>query len=222
MKKEVISGNIKVLTGLHIGGKKDDIRIGGVDNPVIKLKNGLPYIPGSSLKGKLRCLLEKHLGKIDEDGKVHECEDKNCPICRLFGSSKQGIGLLIFRDAYINENDDEVKQKFYTDGKLDKDKIFEYKMENRINRNSGKAGDPREMERVVPGLKFYVEIIFNDDVEDKEKRKKFLENLKTAFELLQDDYLGGSGTRGYGKVDVSELIESIDKLINEGGSDENS
>ena len=56
--KYIIQGKIKVLTGLHIGGPTTGLNIGGVDNIVIKDAKGKPYIPGSSLKGKMRSLLE--------------------------------------------------------------------------------------------------------------------------------------------------------------------
>ena len=56
---QVIEGDLELVTGLHIGAGNDEIRIGGIDNPVLKHPySGQPYIPGSSLKGKVRSLLE--------------------------------------------------------------------------------------------------------------------------------------------------------------------
>jgi CRISPR-associated protein Csm3 len=55
----IITGKIQCLTGLHIGGTEEGYEIGGMDNPVIKDKiTGYPYIPGSSLKGKMRSMME--------------------------------------------------------------------------------------------------------------------------------------------------------------------
>ena len=61
-----ITGTIETVTGLHIGAGKDSIEIGGMDNPVIKHPHtGEHYIPGSSLKGKVRSLRseERRVGK---------------------------------------------------------------------------------------------------------------------------------------------------------------
>ncbi|WP_297499767.1 type III-A CRISPR-associated RAMP protein Csm3, partial [Thermococcus sp.] len=70
--KVVIRGRIKALTGLHIGSQRDVSEIGGIDNPVIKDPHtGLPYIPGSSLKGKLRSLFE-----VFTNSKLDEWKDK--------------------------------------------------------------------------------------------------------------------------------------------------
>jgi len=251
--KIVIKGNLKVETGLHIGGTKETFQIGGLDNPVIKIKKMKkkeePYIPGSSLKGKIRSLLEREKGEIevkityfskqnnkivgetkkkykeitekdlkeipeeykskganDLEIKANPCNCGICKICTLFGSSSAKTtkrpSILIFRDAYSAKplNEEELKE------------ITEIKTENVIDRIKGTAENPRQIERVVPGTEFEVEVILNvyegdDDV------KKHLESLKEGFELLQNDYLGGSGTRGYGKVDVSDIIKAIDEEI---------
>ncbi|MCW1304937.1 MAG: type III-A CRISPR-associated RAMP protein Csm3 [Candidatus Parvarchaeota archaeon] len=198
-KKSIkIEGKLKVLTGLHIGGIKEAFKIGGLDNPFIKIKKvgeaEEPYIPGSSLKGKIRCLLEL------EEGKEELCSCGNCMICKLFGphkSEKKEPSRVIFRDAYLEEN---------CRGK----EILEIKPENIIHRCKGTAEHPRFIERVVPGTVFKVEILLNVFEDDNEK--EMLEKLKHGFELLQENYLGGSGTRGYGKVDVNEIIENIKKI----------
>ena len=243
-EKLVIKGKLKVETGLHIGGTKETFQIGGVDNPVIKIKRfgkrkEEPYIPGSSLKGKIRSLLErkkgniqviitylnsenKSVGKIKKaykevnekdfieipeeynqkgakkiEVKAMPCKCGKCEICTLFGSHDPQTTtrptVLIFRDAYLvgppNEN------------------LTEIKTENVIDRVKGTAEHPRQMERVIPGTEFNVEIILN--VYEVGDVGKLLKMLKEGFELLQDDYLGGSGTRGYGKVNVSEIIGAI-------------
>ena len=73
-----ITATIEIVTGLHIGGNNDEIKIGGIDNPVIKnpLTNE-PYIPGSSLKGKIRSLIEWQFNAMTEDGKPADVTNKN-------------------------------------------------------------------------------------------------------------------------------------------------
>jgi CRISPR-associated protein Csm3 len=196
---EKIQGSLEVKTGLHIGGIKETVKIGGLDNPVIKIRDGkhyLPYIPGSSIKGRLRSLLEEKYG------------DKDDLIKKVFGSQpgdnkEIGRGSVIFRDAYL-----ENKESYFDEnGNLIKEKLFEIKPENKIDRKSGKAEHPRFIERVVPGTKFRLEIVIMYENDQELKRMKEL--LKEGFELLQDSYLGGSGTRGYGKVDVSDIINKL-------------
>ncbi|MFN4227892.1 MAG: type III-A CRISPR-associated RAMP protein Csm3, partial [Candidatus Ratteibacteria bacterium] len=87
--KIIIKGFIEVKTGLRIGGTTTGLKIGGLDQPVIKDPLGRPYIPGSSLKGKLRSLIEKKENvKLNEKG-THECTEeesyKKCPVCRIWG-----------------------------------------------------------------------------------------------------------------------------------------
>ncbi len=195
LKTIKIEGKIKVLTGLHIGGMKESFKIGGLDNPVIKIKKGdneEPYIPGSSIKGKIRCLLELEKGKSDL------CDCNNCEICKIFGPAgkQKSITRTIFRDAYLVNFNEE---------------ITEIKPENKIDRSTSIAKDPRFIERVVPGAEFKEEIILN--VYEGDDEKSLLNTLKRGFELLQENYLGGSGTRGYGKVDTSEIIYDINKKM---------
>ncbi len=222
-KKFVITGKIKTITGLHIGAARESSEIGGMDNPVIKDPvSGLPYIPGSSLKGKMRSLLEKSVAK-DEDFfnrnvgtkanpvRIHVCKTRdeavNCPVCRLFGSSgwKEEGGKretrpenhpsrVFFRDSHLTE---EWAERFRSEV------LLEEKYEASIDRITS-AANPRPMERVPPGVEFEFEIVYN--VED-DTWKDDIRNLFKAMKLLEDDYLGGSGSRGYGKVEFS--IESI-------------
>ena len=64
-----LTGQIELLSGLHIGSGNTEIHIGGTDNPVITNPiTQQPYIPGSSIKGKMRSLLEWHLGVVAETG----------------------------------------------------------------------------------------------------------------------------------------------------------
>ena len=152
-----IKGKIVVETGLHIGAGNDKVEIGGMDNPIIR--NPMtkePYIPGSSIKGKMRALLEWKEGTVKRfGGEPCRCGEPDCPICRIFGTGnnsnpaeqekakKRGPTRLIVRDAELS---DDFKQKF-SEG----EPIIEAKSENKINRITAEA-KPRPVERVVPGV----------------------------------------------------------------------
>lgn len=209
-----ITGQIIIKTGLHIGGSNEIIEIGGVDSPFIKnILTGEPYIPGSSLKGKMRMLLEWYEGKIDKDGKVHECNEINCPICTIFGLSSNkkenniGPTRIVVRDANLNEDWKEyfIKEKDLT--------IIESKTENNINRINAKA-NPRTIERVPAGAKFDFEMIYKKfDLENKIDDEKNFLYILLAMKLLELDYLGGGGSRGSGKIKF-ENIKKINMIDN--------
>lgn len=209
-----IEGIIEVVTGLHIGGSTNTIEIGGKDNPVIKHPiTKEPYIPGSSLKGKMRSLLEWKLGKVDTDpesknfGEVHQCSEPNCPICILFGTtaedSKVGPARLIFRDAILSKDykekwEDKMKEKGEA---WSPENISEEKYENAINRITARA-NPRNFERVPSGVEFSFEISYrmfeggNNGITNKELFEYVIDGLK----LIEKDALGGAGSRGCGQV----------------------
>ena len=214
LEYRVISGEIETKTGLRIGGSSDTIEIGGIDNPVIRDgKSNKPYIPGSSLKGKARTLLEWYLGKINKDGKPHVCQDENCFICRSFGISagendvKFGPGRLLFRDSFLTEESNkelqELKEKTGQD-------FTEVKTENTLNRLDSSAM-PRQIERVPAGVKFEFELIYKvfDMNDDGKVDKENYEVLKKGLKLLELDAIGGSGSRGYGKIKFNNLTEKI-------------
>ncbi|QAV33189.1 CRISPR-associated protein, Csm3 family [Fervidobacterium changbaicum] len=217
--KYIVKADIEVITGLHIGTNKDSLEIGGLDNPVIKDPKGRPYIPGSSLKGKMRVLSEFYHGKVHEKGDVHKCADENCPVCGLFGTSvdnKSNISTfsrtrLIVRDAYLDEKSLEPYADFL------ETKYTEVKHENSINRVTSRA-NPRPQERVPAGAIFKAEFVV-DEYEGDEK--KFLMELFLAMKLLEDDYLGGSGSRGYGKIAFRNIqIVKREKTFYSEGKDE--
>lgn len=203
IKKIRISANLEVLTGLHIGGNKENVEIGGIDNPVIKasFRNGEPYIPGSSLKGKMRCLLEQVAGatEVGKDPKVN----------RLFGFARSNMpSKLIVRDAYLTA------ESAARLSAADLDMPYtENKFENTIDRVKGVAEHPRQTERVPAGAEFHVEMIIN--VWDDDNAADQLKMVKDGIRLIESDYIGGSGSRGYGQVRFSELkIEELSAETN--------
>ena len=204
--------HIEVQTGLHIGGSQEKVEIGGLDNPVIRavMKDNTPYIPGSSLKGKIRSLLEQALGIDCLGARNVKGHSTTCPICKAFGSSQSDDNnynhrsRLIFRDLYLTE---ESKKKLE---ELDTDYPYtEIKHETAIDRITGKAkkGALRETERVPAGTHFegslIVQVFSDGEKGDSElSEEELLKMLDDGVELLNRDYLGGSGSRGYGHVKV--------------------
>jgi len=221
----VIKAKLKCLTGLHIGGSKESFEIGGIDNPVIKtstsiklpdreIKEGMPYIPGSSLKGKMRSLLEwqyglvsgkpNNKGEIEADVRSIGEDGKPVDVAIVFGirtaeeTKKAGAGPVRIKvyDAYpTNETmkkwEDELGAGLYT----------EIKTENAIDRITS-AANPRQQERVPAGSEFEVEIVYEVFEDEDHKR------LKIVFEgmkRLEDNYLGGGGSRGSGRIKFEEI-----------------
>ena len=190
-----ISGVLEVVTGLHIGGSDVFAPIGAVDSPVIKdALSGSPMIPGSSLKGKLRTLLAKCYNQTLNQKPENDDER----LQRLFGSSKKEqirTGKVIFSDMLLNNW--QALQRMGAESKT------EIKFENTIDRLTSEA-NPRQIERVIRGSEFLLDIIYEAHGEVAEQVEQQMvedfEVLAEGFRLLQYDYLGGSGTRGYGKV----------------------
>ena len=200
LKKIKIQTSITLVTGLHIGGSSDNVEIGGIDNPVIKLatKENQPYIPGSSLKGKMRCLLEQTAGA----SKV----GMNKQVNNLFGITENKSlqtgnqpSKLIVRDAMLT--DESIKAMLECDN-LDMP-YTENKWENVIDRTKGVAEHPRQSERVPAGAVFNAEFIIN--IWDDDNEDELLELFKKGICLLENDYLGGSGSRGYGQIKFGEF-----------------
>ncbi|WP_303247196.1 type III-A CRISPR-associated RAMP protein Csm3 [uncultured Methanobrevibacter sp.] len=207
LENYIIKGNIVCETGLHIGGSGDNIDIGGSDNPVIRDSiTNFPYIPGSSIKGKLRTLLELSDKKsaesvIRNDGKASN--DETCIAAQLFGVSAEEDNTelkystrTIVRDAYPTE-------ETYKLWESNNDLLngTELKYENTINRINSSA-NPRNMERVPRGSKFNFEIIFSIYEEDNSEN---ILKLLEAMTLIEDNYLGGSGSRGFGQIRFDNL-----------------
>lgn len=240
IKKIVYQYEMELITGLRIGDSKENVEIGGVDAPVVRRKdNQQPYIPGSSIKGKIRCLLELAKG-INADS---ECRNTGDIIQELFGAAegkdekdKNGEkketrpsipSRLIVRDAYLTKEwEEKLANSEFTDMPY-----TEIKAENKINRLTGTAESPRFFERIPAGAKFNVEFVINIFENDKENLSKLLQE---GIKLLELDYLGGSGSRGYGQVKFEKKCEceyginvnengiaSINKTVNSNCCSEN-
>lgn len=199
-QKATLTGKLQCLTGLHIGFSKDDAEIGGTDSPIIKkMGNNSPYIPASSLKGKLRYLLERIQGdNLKSDFNWSSYSDTLIPELFGVGADNETVPLkqskIVFYDAFPDKN------------------IIELKHENMVNRLT-MASDMglRVIERVPAGISFSLQIDINIYIDDSEKnpqeaaQKKldqYINLLKKGFALLQDDYLGANGSRGYGQIEL--------------------
>ncbi len=192
--KIIINGELEIVTGLHIGTGGEFSAIGAVDSPVIRDKiTNLPMIPGSTLKGKMRSLMARRFNTA----KAKTPDDDAPEIVALFGGMKKQ-SRLIFSDMYLT-NYDEIKKSGLNDP-------TEIKYENTINRLTSIA-NPRQIERVIRQSKFGVEIIYtaDDDADIESDIKLLAEGMK----LLQYDYIGGHGSRGYGKVKFNDLNAQI-------------
>jgi CRISPR-associated protein Csm3 len=210
IKKIFYHYEMELITGLRIGDSKESTEIGGVDAPVVRRKdNQQPYIPGSSIKGKMRCLLELAYG-INADS---ECRNNGHIVQQLFGAAESKKdnspnipSRLIVRDSYLTKKwAEKLKNSEFTDMPY-----TEIKAENKINRLTGTADSPRFFERIPAGAKFEVEFVINIFEGDDEKALTDL--LENGIKLLEMDYLGGSGSRGYGQVKLT-IKNKSDKNI---------
>lgn len=200
-----ITGKIEVKTGMHIGGSSAFAAIGAVDSPVIKdVRTGLPMIPGSSLKGKLRTLLaRKYNLEVREPNDDEEC------LLRLFGSSKKDHirrSRILISDMFLSNEKSLRAQGLQS--------MTEIKFENTISRATAVA-NPRQIERVFRGSEFGLDIIY--EAEEESQVIEDISLLADGLELLQYDYLGGNGSRGYGKVVFHDLY--ADTVIGEVSED---
>jgi len=211
-----ITFNIEAKTGLHIGGSDAGVEIGGVEKTVIRDKlTNRPYIPGSSLKGKMRSLLEKYHNKPINFPKnkpaFHVCQSaepyKSCDVCQVFGvSGEQDFATptrLVVRDIFLSDDSAKKLENAQTDLPY-----TEVKTEVSIDRVTS-AANPRQMERVPAGAVFDgAEMVFslyeiqseNGEVHQAQEDLKRLDVLLEAMRLVEDDYLGGLGSRGSGKI----------------------
>lgn len=218
MKLEQIvtfSGKIHCVSGLCIGGSSSTLEIGGIGREVIKNPvTKEPYIPGSSLKGKMRSELEKKYGSFKWEGKNGDktndkvlvpsnkepcgCGQKECPICSIFGAHKypgapSAPTRIIVRDAVLTRD--------MTEHGL----ILERKIENIVSRDSDTADSPRTIERVPAGTSFDFEIVLR--IFEGDNKDVLIDKVKEGLDLVQKSYLGGCGTRGSGHVEFEYEVD---------------
>lgn len=219
----LISGTIEAVTGLHIGGSPAGLAIGGMDNPVIRdPRTRFPYIPGSSLKGKMRSLAERARGFDPDDRdqvqrigqvRIHVCRTRAaylaCPVCQVFGLPGEldhsAPTRLTVRDVFLDQASLEGAQTdaLYT----------EVKWEASIDRITS-AALPRQIERVPAGARFKeAELVLSlyQLADGPADEFALIRQLVLAMQLLEDDYLGGLGSRGSGKVRFSDLQVTLRK-----------
>ena len=190
-----ITGKIETVTGLHIGGSSVYAAIGAVDASVIKdVTSNLPMIPGSSLKGKMRALLAKEFNTGDVAVKP---DDDNERLTRVFGCAKKDC----IRGSRIQISDMILSNKEQLN-KMGLQNFTEIKFENSINRVTAVA-NPRQIERVIRGAEFDLNIIY--EVEKEEELIEDIEVIAEGIRLLQYDYIGGNGSRGYGKIKFNDI-----------------
>jgi CRISPR-associated protein Csm3 len=221
--KLILEGELRCETGLHVGAGKGSLEIGGSDNPVVKDAFGRPYVPGSSLRGKIRALLEQSLGlavpselvylsrRKGQEVRIHQSDRPDDEICLLFGRNPgrmervQGENLetaqatparLAVFDALLDPESITAQMRENLD-----DELTEVKSENAIDRITSQA-NPRTLERVPSGARFRTRFVM--DVlcdEDAPLLLRLLEGMR----LLEDDSLGGGGSRGSGRVSFGQL-----------------
>ena len=224
----IITANIEAVTGLHIGGSSTGLEIGGLDKAVIRNpRNNQPYIPGSSLRGKMRSQTEKVLGLPQNNpigqATIHVCRNEadytrngGCPVCHVFGVPAEigysGPTRLVVRDVALTRESVDDLDKINSELRFS-----ELKTEVAIDRVTS-AAVPRPMERVPAGAVFGpAELVFGIyGKADYERLKTVLQ----AMQLVEDDYLGGAGSRGSGKVKFSAIKVSARKRENYSKSEE--
>src|SRR5579864_1817715 len=221
--KLILEGDLTCHTGLHIGAGKGSLEIGGADNPVVKDAFGRPYVPGSSLRGKIRSLLEQSSGlavpgelvflsrRKGQEVRIHQSDRPDDEICLLFGRNPgrmervQGEALdttlatparLAVFDAPLELDSITPQMRENLD-----DELTEVKSENAIDRITSLA-NPRTLERVPGGARFKTRLVM--DVLCEEDAPLFLRVVE-GLRLLEDDSLGGGGSRGSGRVSFANL-----------------
>ena len=221
--KLVLEGEITCHTGLHIGAGKGSLEIGGADNPVVKDAFGVPYIPGSSLRGRLRSLLEQALGlavpnelvflskRRGQEVRIHQSNRPDDEVCILFGRNSgrmEKVGgefteasaatpaRLAVYDAPLLVDSITPQMRENLD-----DELTEVKSENAVDRITSQA-NPRTLERVPAGARFRFRLVL--DVLCQEDKPLFA-RVAEGLRLLEDDALGGGGSRGSGRVSFSSL-----------------
>lgn len=221
--KLILEGDLTCHTGLHIGAGKGSLEIGGADNPVIKDAFGLPYIPGSSLRGRLRSLLEQASGlavpselvylsrRKGQEVRIHQSDRPDDDICLLFGRNPgrvervagEALETSVATPSRLAVYDAPLVPESITPQMRENldDELTEVKSENAVDRITSQA-NPRTLERVPAGAKFSFRIILDVLCEED---KPLLARVAEAMRLLEDDALGGGGSRGSGRIQFGAL-----------------
>jgi CRISPR-associated protein Csm3 len=222
MNIKEIKGRIILKSGLHIGAGDTEMHIGGTDNPVIKHPiTQQPYIPGSSLKGKVRSLLEMESGlmvKTDGDpvqakilkGLEGDQKDKCLKILKIFGSSGSDTDAIVANNigpTRVSFADCPLNAGWIEKARLNRWDFFEVKSENSINRIEGTARNPRFTERVVSSAEFDFSVSLKLLGENESDLFTY---LLVGLKLLEMDALGGSGSRGYGRIEFQFDETAVD------------
>lgn len=205
-----ITGTIRILTGMHIGGSTEFAAIGAVDSPVIRdVYTDQPMIPGSSVKGKMRYLLSRQYANEHSFVKI---ENEDIRIKRLFGyPNEKKENPEDKREAHASRL--QIPDMFLSNGdelKLEGIPAAEIKFENTINRITAVA-NPRQIERTSRGTEFAIHWIYN--AEEAGEIEEDFRMLGEGLRLLKYDYLGGHGSRGYGKITFEDL--DVDCVVGE-------
>lgn len=221
--KLVLEGEILCQTGLHIGAGKGSLEIGGADNPVVKDAFGIPYIPGSSLRGRLRSLLEQTLGlavpaelvylskRKGQEVRIHQSDRPDDEVCVLFGRTPgrmervtgETAETAVATPARLTVYDAPLVTESITSQMRENldDELTEVKSENAVDRITSQA-NPRTLERVPAGARFRFRMVLDILCEED---KPLVARVAEALRLLEDDALGGGGSRGSGRVAFNNL-----------------
>jgi len=222
--KLILEGELHCDTGLHVGAGKGSLEIGGADNPVVKDAFGRPYVPGSTLRGRIRSLLEQADGlttpnelvfvsrRRGQEVRIHQSDRPDDEICLLFGRNPNRVERVSGGDLREGAGASPSRLTVY-DAPLDLDSITpqmrenlddeltEVKSENAVDRITSQAS-PRTLERVPAGARFHVRMVLDVLCEED---KALLAKLVAGMRLLEDDTLGGGGSRGSGRVRFANL-----------------
>ncbi len=222
--KLILEGDLDCRTGLHIGAGKGSLEIGGADNPVVKDAFGLPYVPGSTLRGRLRSLLEQASGlavpselvylsrRKGQEVRIHQSDRPDDDVCILFGRSPGRLDRVTGGEPIEGASASPARLTVYDAPLVPEsitaqmrenldDELTEVKSENAIDRITSQA-NPRTLERVPAGARFHFRLVL--DVLCEEDRP-LLARVVEGLRLLEDDTLGGGGSRGSGRVAFSGL-----------------
>lgn len=216
--KLILEGEIQCQTGLHIGAGKGSLEIGGADNPVVKDAFGIPYIPGSSLRGRLRSLLEQTMGlavtselvylskRKGQEVRIHQSDRADDEICVLFGRNPgrvervtgEAMEAPVATPVRLTVYDAPLVVESITPQMRENldDELTEVKSENAVDRITSQA-NPRTLERVPAGARFRFRLVLDVLCEED---KPLLARVVEGLRLIEDDALGGGGSRGSGRV----------------------